>query len=73
MVLLSLHKVVLLWYCLCMWLPHRKWDLGANTSNKMGLLRILLLVNQKVILVEDRLKSCPRTWLVGSNFFVFSR
>jgi hypothetical protein len=34
MVLLSLHKVVLLWYCFCMWLPCRKRDVGTNTSTR---------------------------------------
>ncbi len=47
MVLLLLGKVVLLRYSLCMWLPCRKRDIGANTSNKTGRLQNPLLVNQK--------------------------
>jgi hypothetical protein len=45
-----LHKVVLLQYCFRMWLPCRKRGVGTNTSNKTGLLRKPLLVNQKIIL-----------------------
>jgi hypothetical protein len=57
MVLLLLRKVVLLWYCLCIWLPCRKRDAGANISNKTGCLRNPLLVNQKKeFLVEDTQK-----------------
>jgi hypothetical protein len=70
MVLLSLRKVVLLWYCLCMWLPCRKRDVGANTSTRRVSWENRYLWTKKE-LVEDQLKSCPCTWLVGSNFFVF--
>jgi hypothetical protein len=45
--LLLLRKVVLFRYSLCIWLPRRKRDTGANTSNKMGCLQNPLLVNQK--------------------------
>jgi hypothetical protein len=47
LILLSLHKVVLFWYSLCIWLPCRKRDAGANTSNKTGRLQNPLLMNQK--------------------------
>ncbi len=60
MVLLLLRKVVLLWYCFCMWLPYRKKDLEANTS-----MRRVSWENHyswtKKILVEETLKSCPHT------------
>jgi hypothetical protein len=62
MVLLSLRKVVLFRYSLCIWLPCRKRDTGANTSNETGCLQNLLLVNQKKgILGLGHVRSCPCT------------
>ena len=71
-VLLFLLKVVLLRYCFCMWLPCRKKGRKSQHFNDKGLLRKPLLVNQVEFLVEEMLKSFPRTELVGS-IFLFSR